>query len=450
MLSRKSPSDVSQAVERNCRGSVLPLVTVALFVAVAFTGFVVDVMRTALAVRKLQFAAQSAALYGYSYATNQDGSYLDATARSNITDKVLQACDVSNAFNTAPAGPDDTGLMWESPVSLGTDDVVFVPNPDDSAEIFLQVTARRAGTDALKLFFLPAIFAMNGLLGEPVPEGIGQASPYRTVEVIGQVASRIGSGAPKSADSGTRAGDLVGFAVFPLAISNRQFKEASDRSQTRSTYVVDLPTSSSYVEPIEVGHLRGALINVAYSANSSRYYGETQGNTAIDELIGLCNYFVSGTEANVLPPAPMERGSLVGAFDPLDSVFSQRRTEIVTAFSQLPVNKHYIVPVMRDDPNFSADNQVVGFARFKLISVVNSSGSDFSFVVEIADSVPVRNASSGNGLAAVPAVSGAVIPAPEDPFCERKLDPLSGSVTPRPRGVVLAPALSPRILPNVS
>lgn len=434
-------------------GSVLPLVGFSLMIIVAFIGLTVDVMRNVMAVRQLQFAAQSAALYAYAFATNSDGSYSVDGAKANILAKVKAAGGEgsSSPWNKAMAGPIASNNQWQSDVSFSDSTVSFVnnPNPDDNSEIFLQVSARRDGNDALNMLFLPAIYKANALLEQAVPESVWQAKPFRTAEVIGQPATRIGAGVPKAAEGQSQASDLSGFATLPLAISNQEFAQAANPKEISTSYIVDLVFDASGEQAIP-GHLRGAFVNVAATGDSTKYYGTAQGDVAIDQLIQLCNYFVPAENTNVLPPGVVERGSKLQAYDPQDSIFLSRKQELINRMAQLPLNRFYIVPVVANDPKYTEDNQVVGFARLRLVQAVNSDGSDFALGFELAESVPVRNASFANGLASIPYVQGTIIPPSVSPFDERTVLADQSSVSTRPRAVVLAPALSPRIVPQLN
>src|SRR5579883_1354344 len=123
----------------NARGSVLPLVAFALLIIVACLGFSIDVMRNFLAVRKLQFAADAASLYGCSRATNADGSYSIASAKANMASAVLEAGGSrGGAWNFAPAGPANykapqnitLNRLWNTGVTFSESDVAFVSNPN--------------------------------------------------------------------------------------------------------------------------------------------------------------------------------------------------------------------------------------------------------------------------------------------------------------------------------
>ncbi len=450
---RARESSELEAHSRRPTGSVLPLVTGAMLVFIAYLAFAVDVMRGAVTVRKLQFAAQSAALHAMSYAVNADGAYDSASARADITARVLEAGDGGGAdgYNDAPTGP-VPGEPWRSVVSFLASDVSFINNPNaaDSDELFLRVAATREGGDALRLFFLPAVFAANTFAGGSLPDGFDSFAARRVAEVIGQPAARIGAGAPRGAAPGTKAAALAGFACLPLAVSNAQFASLSSPAEIRATYTVDLVSGNSPPPSAAAGHLRGCFVNVAASGGGLSYYGDGQGTVAVDELKRTLGYFAVSPPAGALAPGVVERGSELSAFDPADPDFVAAKAGIVAALAQLPAGRHYIVPVVADDPNFALRQKVVGFARFLINKTVNAAADDCEIELTVAESVPVRNASATRGQRAVPSLTGALLPAPVAPFKDRTVMPDGQSVERRPRSVVLAPAISPRVLPQIN
>lgn len=440
-----------QAIRRRDRkGTILPFVAFAMAVIIAFTALAVDVMRSAHAVSVLNYGAQSAALAAYSYATSSDGSFTIASAQNNMTAAVQSAGGSSGTpWHEAPAGPDTASNTYKTPIQFDGSDIVFVNNPEpaDNTDFFLQVRARRDGTDALKMIFMPCIFAFNSLTGTPVPPGLDVANPYRTIEVVGQPASRVGAGPPRTSIQGTRAAELVRFASFPLAISNAQFAQAAQPSQTINTYIIDLGSAIQPPPPVQPGHMRGAFINVA-PTGGMQYYGSGQGNVAIDELNHTLEYFASSAIASAISPAVVERGSRVFAFDRADPTFQARKASIIAAARQVPIGSYCIIPVVRMDPSFNGSNEVVGFARMRLRSMVDASGTDFSMQFDVAESVPVRNASFANGLSTVPAFTGSTMPPPVAPFMERAYNASDNSMAARMRSIAMAPALSPRPMPR--
>ncbi|PWT94940.1 MAG: hypothetical protein C5B53_12150 [Candidatus Melainabacteria bacterium] len=427
------------------KGSILPFAAFALVLIAAFVSFSFDIMRNVYAVRKLDYAAESAALYAYSNATAADGSYSRAAAQTNMTNALL-----SNGvapINTAPAGPNNWSDPFESPVTFAAQDIVFNSNPSDQSELLLRVTARRDGADALNMFFLPATYLGKLMQGQNAPQDAYVARPTRTEEIIGQPASRIGPGAPGNAGQ-NGSSPFIGAAVFPLAISNTQFSLAAIPSETRSNYIIDLPTAASVPSsPAAAGHLRGYFVNLATKQGSSLYYDNAFGSGDVTNLLQLLSYFSSPNSATSLPPALVERGSLIGTFDPAGVNFQSRLSALVSALQQLPLGHFYILPVLAGDSTFSGRMPVVGFARMQLVQVTSPSNGQLQLIFAIGESVPVRNAVASEGYAMIPQMqAGNFLPAAVSPFTARPFDPINNSVAARPRGVALAPSLSPRRL----
>lgn len=429
--------------QRRTGGQILPLAAFGLVALVAALGIAIDLMRNFQTVEELQYAAQASGLYAMSLATAADGSYSQDIARANMSEAVMSAGN--GQWNTAQSGPFDTGSPWQSAVAFSADDITFVGNPNrqDVDDLFLQVRARRDGDDALTRLFIPAVYAARVFAGGTVPDEARTASPYRIAEIVGQPAARIGAAVPDGA-SGLRAGELANFACLPLAISNEQFVSFAQSNQAASSIEVDLVDSQSaeYNGAAPQGHVKGCFVNVAATGDANQYYGSAEGDLAIDELESLLGYFTPGASPR-LSPGVVERGSLLSGFDPAHPAFKTRAAELAARAAALPY-KYYIVPVVRNDPSFTQHNEVVGFARLKLTGASTKSGALTSLTCEIGESVPVRNASCGSTLVSVPQASGQQLPAPVAPFLPRTVDQPSGGLTARPRGVVLAPALSPR------
>jgi hypothetical protein len=428
---------------RSQRGAILPFVVFTLLLSVAFLGLAADVMRTAHAASAIQYASQASALYSYQYAFTANG----ALKSGRFEDNVLQELQVAGgafgaAWNQAPAGPN--GTSTQTAVDFDVSDVTALKNPNDAGDYFLQVRARRDGTNGLTMFFLPAIFALNGALGLPLPGNVRQANPFRTTEVILQPASRVGAGlsnglAPVQADS-----RLIGSATFPLAI-------ASQPGQPITSYTIDL-VSSNLPGNAAPDHMQGAFVNV-YKAGGLQYYGGGQGTVALNQLYGTLSFFSNANAANALPPGVVERGSKIFAFDPADPIYRQQAQLLLTArVKTVPIgpNAYYILPVISDNPIFGGTNKVIGFARMALTAVnVDSNGVVTSFKATLGESAPMANASVGTALASVPSITGTSIPtlqSTEQEFAPRSFDGASNSIAARPRGVVMAPALSPRAI----
>lgn len=434
---------------RGERGAVFPVVVFSLVLIAGFLGLTTDLMRNVEAVHQLQFAAQSAALYGMSYATAADGSYSLSAGQSAIAARVSGAG--TSAWNSAQAGPHSAGSDWRSPVTFSQSDIEFVnnPNPDDPTDFFLRVRARRDCDDALKQFFLPALYAADVFLGGAVPAEAKSVSSYRIVEVIAQPATRIGAGPPPDSPAGTRAADLAGFAALPIAVSVEQFRGFADPASAATSCTVDLVSSVSpdYSGQPAAGHIKGCLVNLAPTGTGGQYYGEGQGDLAIDQLEGLLEYFGAATLQPTVAPGAVERGSRPTCFDPADPAFVSRQSEIAAALSQLP-QRYFIVPVVSApaDRFFDEPATVVGFARWRLNQVNVVAGAPQSITFDIGESVPVRNASFANGLGSSASTLAVRLPGPVEPFLPRQVVGSGNGISPRPRGVVLAPALSPRFV----
>ncbi|MBS1957421.1 MAG: hypothetical protein JST89_24760 [Cyanobacteria bacterium SZAS-4] len=427
----------------------MPFVVFTLLVSMAFLGLAVDVMRTIHAASAIQYASQASALYSYQYAFNPNGTLKSGRFENNVLQE-LQVAGGSNgvAWNQAPSGPN--GPTTQSPVEFDASDVSVVQNANDAGDYFLQVRARRDGTNGLTMYFLPAIFALNSILGLPSPPNLRQANPFRTTEVIVQPATRIGAGLSRNMSPIQADSRQIGVATFPLAISNKQFAIASQPGQPLSSYTIDL-VSSKAPGVAAADHIQGAFVNV-YGTGGLQYYGAGQGDVALNQLYGTLSYFSNANAANALPPAVVERGSKVSAFDPSDPIYQQQAQTLLTPrLKTVPIGSaaFYILPVISDNPSFGgAVNKVVGFARMALTEVrVDGNGVVNSFRCTIGESYPMANASIGTALASVPSVSGTPIPAlqaGEQEFAPRSFDGASNSIAARPRGVVMAPALSPR------
>jgi len=390
----------------------------------------------------LEFGAQTAALYGLGMSTNADGSYTTAAAQANIQAAVINA--QNSNWNIAQTGPQGVGGVWSKPVTFSA--IQFVPNPLDATEFFTQVTSQRVGTDALQQFFIPLAYVGLPNSGPAPPPQVQNVSLTNTVEVLGQPATRIGYAAPLGSAVGTRANQLLQFACLPLAISNTQFVNAALPTTTTKTYTIDLVTSATPQATPPSGHINGCLVNVAGTGNGTNYYGPGQGNLAINQIESLLGYFgATGSTQPPIAPAGVEAGSLLSALDPANAANTARWNELLAVVATLKIGHTYIVPVLAQNPSFATNNQVVGFAYLTLDSV-NTTGALSSVTFDIAPSVPLRNASSAAGFSGIPGNTTALMPIPVAPFAPRAVDPMTNGMTTRPRGVVLAPAVSPRQL----
>ena len=150
------------------------------------------------------------------------------------------------------------------------------------------------------------------------------------VEVIGQPATRIGAGPPLSSQTGTRPGDLVGFAAFPLAISNTEFARIASTAAANTNCVVNLSPSA----PSTPLSIKGCLVNLA-AGNGSNFYGNANSDFAVSELLGLLNYFGAKSAQQTRLPAVVERGSQLSAFNPNNAAFLKRVTQVTTSLNQV-------------------------------------------------------------------------------------------------------------------
>jgi hypothetical protein len=423
---------------------MLPLVMVATLLLVAYLAFAIDVQRNIFAVQQLQFAAESAALDAYAQLLNKDGTIPGDNGLGNAQTAVA-ASHGASPWNQAPLGPPNGDRFgpFNGGVSIDGADVTFDSNPQDTSEAVLRVTARRQGNEALRFFFLPAIFAINAMSGGSVPADAQTASPYRTIEVIGAPASRIGAGSPRNVASPSA---MAGWATLPIALSYSQFLNAStaDPSTFSTPYVVDLLNSTSPYPPAAGNRIRGAFVNVFPNGTGSAYYGDGQGNPAIDQLLQTWRYFGIAVSANEVPPAVVERGSQIAVFDSGDTTFQSRKAEIQAVLNTVQKGRDYIVPIVAADPVVNSRATVVGFALMRLDQAINGS-NQIAFQFSLSPSFPVRNATSSQS-AAVPSVTGTSLPAPvaNGPFANRTFDLQNNAVSTRYRGVALAPVTSPR------
>ncbi len=191
----------------------MPFVVFTLIVSMAFLGMAVDVMRTVHAASAIQYASQASALYSYQYAFNPNGSLKSGRFEDNVLQELQVAGGASGApWNLAPSGPN--GPANQTAVEFDASDVTVLKNPNDAGDYFLQVRARRDGTNGLTMYFLPAIFAFNSLLGLPVPSNLRQANPFRTTEVVVQPARRVGAGLSSNMSPIQADPRQIGIATF--------------------------------------------------------------------------------------------------------------------------------------------------------------------------------------------------------------------------------------------
>src|SRR5579875_574681 len=436
-----------RSTTRSARGMVLPLVAFAVMLIMATLAFTADLGRDLLASGQLFHAARAAALYGmaFAYAPVYDGSPDLNTVQSNISGEI--ASPAVSSLNRSIAGPSGAAQGGWAPVSFGSDSVSLSPNPDDSTEAVLRVTASLTGASALKTFFLPAVYAFSGQSGSGAPG----MSPARWCEVIGQPAARVGPGVP-TGTAGAGPFNYSAFAALPLAISALEFPAISYPVPpgTSTSFTVQLVSSAS---PGQQGAMKGCLVNVAESGGSSPYYGSAQGHAAIDHLEQLLGYVGAQTNLEPVAPAAVERNSMLAAFDPADPTFASRAGEVAGALNSLVSSPqqqpYFVVPVLAADPSFQNPNQVIGFAYLALKAVqVNSAGVPLSLTVSLGPSIPLPNTAATNEPSGIPAsglAGGGAVSIPQQ-FSARQVDGSTGGITPRYLGVALAPAPSPRLI----
>lgn len=430
---------------RRPSGAVLPLVAFLIVLGIAFVAFTVDVMRTYFARSQVLYGAQAAALAAYSKQVQSVVLPTAAAAKSNMLSFIeAQSASSDTAFNEAIAGPDTSSPSptgTRSPLLFADADAAFVSNPQDAQEIFLQLTARRQGTDALTRSFLPLIFAFNNSLfgggSAPPLSQTGTVEPTETAEVIGQPASRISQGV---AHNSTVQGQLAGFAAFPIAISNAQFASLSDTN----SITFDLLSAGGY-PALLTGHVRAAFVNLGPGSGNLNYYGSNTGSLATSQVLGNLNYFVPPYTGE-LPPLQVERGSQLSALATdtlsLDPTYA---AAIKKALAGIVPGGSYIFPVVASDPVSGANssaNSVVGFALLTVKSV--SATLPPAISVSLAPSTVMPGATFDHALRTVQISAPAPMPAPIAPFLDRQ--PQGTGIEPRRAGLVLAPSLSPRSL----
>lgn len=392
-------------------------------------------------VKKLEFAAAAAAIHALSRSVDPiSGKYNEAAARARMLAAVVDEASLAgDVWNVAPGGPGGISSPYEQPVELSADDVEFLHNPDDQSELLLRVTARRRGENALQNLLLPVL-----QIGIENPADLQYTELSRTVEVVGQAASRIGKGC---LNQGPNSGAERVFACLPIAISNAQFRNASMNERTL-VYIVDIFQSKN-IKPIAPGRLRGQFVNITAPPSSRTVYGDFRGVTAANDLIGLLRYFEISQPPGALAPAIVERGSRCAPIDVSDDSIRPLRKQIWQALSKVSLDNYYILPVTAGDPVKDQVADVVGFARMKLLQVMPIDEDDpdagFQLRFEIGESVVMSNTTCAEGSSVVPEFEiGIFLPYPIEPFKPRSFDLKTQRLAARPRGIVMAPVLSPR------
>jgi hypothetical protein len=216
------------------------------------------------------------------------------------------------------------------------------------------------------------------------------------------------------------------------------------------------PAATSTAIPANT--MRGALVNLTRSASSLNYYNDAVSNTSVNQLLASLAYFSPLVSASEIPPALVERGSRLSAFNLSSSLFTSAtvQQQLLSQLQKLQVGRSYIFPVLASDPNFVSagpSNEVVGFARLRLLSTPVIFDQSIALTVMLEhDSVALRNASFANAAAVLPSsassASTGLLPAPVAPFKARVLLPDGVGISTRPHSVVMAPSLSPRVMVN--
>lgn len=447
---------------RSSAGSVLPVFVVAFAVAFAFMALVFDVMREFYCAEKLAFAAQCAALDVLPFAcqdgtgkTNNislcqaDGSFTDVT-RSRLQ-QALERTSGANAqeWNLAPSAS-----ALDKPINIDSQDLVSASAADsgsqiaDHKELVLQVRARRAGNDALTMFFLPLLYAGVGVLGQSVPAAVYNNELFAAAEACGQPASRIGAGASPASSGDSKAAEIWRgrLACLPLALEATDFE--SSTAASNQAVSVDVKAVSPGAVSTS-GFLRGYFINLAGGSVVNSYYRDAASAAEMDNLVGLWHYFDRSESGPTVIPQAVERGVLVDRFDNSSTSFNNEQLRsALSAIASGGLDRCYIVPVV--ESRAGSICRVLGFAWLKLQALSEPVPGEFQFRFRADESIVVLNASCSGGLKSIPFVNGERLPAPpaNGPFASRAAG--STGIPRRPKGVALAPALSCRLAPSQS
>lgn len=454
----------------------MPVVVFSIFVVLAFLGFCIDVMRQFHCVEKLRYAARAAALELLPYASfdaagNPDNVSLcddSGAMSSNAAAQILAALNGSGGPNDSPSNSasagdlSDTSKPAEQPVFIQETDVQSGLQIDSSAEdkneLLLRVIARRDGPDALQMMFLPVAYAMDFLAGSTIPPEALKRRQTGLCEAIGQPATRIGAAVPAGA-SGRRNQVIYRgrLAVFPLALEYSDFVAAMPvrgaPPEVLSVRVTDPGAAAASAGPASL--VRAYFVNNAGGSSVNGYYSDAATPARFDELIGLVKYFDRSSSSPapqaVRYPQAMENGVFVDCFSSDRTSFNNVDLRaLLTQLRTTANNRCFILPVVqkRGAVPGASQTQVQGFAWLKLKGITESTPGSWSFSFEINESLALLNTSCSGGLRSIPAVTGERMPAPriDGPFKMRRLMAGSNSPELRPRGVVLAPAVSLRAL----
>lgn len=455
-------------LERDRAGTVMPLVVFSVLILFAFLSFSIDIMREFYAVDKLRYAARAAALDILPFACldangNPDNVPLCDNSGTLLPEPATQLSlalnrngglnDGDSFTNTAPAGdPSDSSEPMDRPVLIDSSDIKSAAAVDsevsEKTELMLRVAARRNGPQSLALLFLPVSF---GASGAAIPGQAQSRALAAVTEVVGQPATRVGAAVPATA-IGTRNQAMYRgrLATFPFAIEYSDFLSAvatAGSGSTSFTITATDPGSSAIA-----GAARGYFINDCSGSSVGGYYSDAQTPARLDELIGLIRYFDRGAgpaiPQSVRYPAAVEAGVAVDCFrSTLTSFDNADLRAMLTDLGSTAANRCFVLPVVQQSGALPASQrQVNGFAWVKLLSLVETSPGKWNFNFQINESIPILNASCSGGMKSIPAVNGDRMAAPSvtGPFKMRKLLAGANTLESRPRGVVLAPAVSPR------
>jgi hypothetical protein len=439
-------------------------VAFSLLVIFAFLAFTVDVMRGFLQAGQLHFAARSAALDLLPFACldangqiqndpicSASGAFT-SSAMSNLTQALNRANgSTGDVWNTATGNSGSGDKNWMQGVTFSADDLISgaaVGSVQDKQDPLLELQVNRSGENGLQLFFMPLVFAFNSSMGIPVPQSASSADQSHLVEVAAQPATRIGAAAPLDASSSkAQAMATARCAGFPLAINYDDFKRASKASGSSPFSCTAHLSAPQAAQGSSSSDLRGYFVNLSSGTQVNSFYNDAQNPARVNDLIGTLLYFDGSASqpvsATLKLPAAIEQGVQLDRFAP--SVV-KASSDAAIVISQLALNKCYILPVVQEAVSPATQCQVVGFALLRLNGVTaSSSGWDFNFV--LGESLPVLNASC-SGLQTIPLFTGSklasIYDAQNSPFRLRSYDIENNVIAPRPRGVVMAPVVSPR------
>jgi len=416
----------------------MPFVAVAIVVIVGTMGISIDLLQDVQAAQQLEFAAQQAALYGESFAFQPDTTGVNNTQLSQNAVASNVVSGNFNGINTAFSGPKNS----LSPVSLEGADVTFFQNPNDKTETFLSVAAGRQGANALKQFFWTA--GWTSRINTNTPQNTRTFQPSEVVRALGQPAARIGPGPePNSTYLSAQAQQqplMSRPAAFPIGINGQDFIALITQSAATPGALCNLVIVNSGPSslPLPANSCAAAFTNVASGEANGSYYGSATGANAVQQLEQLVDYFSASPPSTAIAPAAVERGSKLALFNTTDSSFQTQLSQITTKLRSVQPNNYYVVPVLSSLTNPA----VAGFALLRL-KQFTVQGTQISATFFLADSAPIRNASTAAGFSSIPPGTQTQLPAPTAPFLPRAYDPATDTFAKRLPGIALAPALFP-------